>query len=159
MKLRNVVPLESRFWAKVSITPDIECWYWNGKIDIGGYAKISAGRKSQGELFAHRVSWELHHSPIPDGLKVLHTCDNRQCTNPHHLFLGTNADNSKDMVIKDRQARGERHWFARLTENDVLLLRKMWESGGYLQRELGVMFGVSSEHVRAIIARKVWKYL
>jgi hypothetical protein len=81
---------------------DVGCWEWAGKINSSGYATVS----HLGEwLPANRVSWLLHNGEIPDVMHVLHSCDNRRCTNPGHLFLGTNIDNIADKVSKGRQYR------------------------------------------------------
>lgn len=95
-------PLADRFWQQV--TPSDGCWRWQGAVARVGYGVLGAGDADQPKrlIYAHRASWELHYGPIPDGLCVLHTCDNRCCVNPAHLWLGTRADNIHDMIAKGR---------------------------------------------------------
>jgi hypothetical protein len=88
--------IEARFWPKVEKTAG--CWIWRGSRDRNGYGRISERNKPQ---LAHRVSWRIHHAAEPTAC-VLHRCDNPPCVNPAHLFLGSRADNSKDMIAKGR---------------------------------------------------------
>lgn len=92
-------PLADRFWEKVRKTDG--CWEWLAYTCKFGYGRIGGVRGQV--LDAHRVSWELHNGPIPEGICVLHHCDNPPCTNPDHLFLGTLSDNLADMYAKGRQ--------------------------------------------------------
>lgn len=101
--------LEERFTEKVSPEPNAGCWLWDGPYMGTGYGVLSLGRRSEGRMMAHRLSWTLYRGPIPDGLCVLHRCDVRICVNPAHLFLGTRQDNTRDMMQKGREARGDRH--------------------------------------------------
>ena len=101
---------------------------------------------------AHRLSYELFNGPIPFGMCVLHKCDVKICTNPEHLFLGTEADNAKDKVAKNRQAKGESHGMAKLTEKQVQDIREDTRT----LREIGKDFGISQTHASAIKSRKVW---
>ena len=90
---------EARFWARVNTSggPNT-CWPWTGARLNRGYGQVY---QPNHKLLAHRVAWELECGPIPDGMSVLHQCDNPPCCNPAHLFLGTQADN-----ISDRDQKG-----------------------------------------------------
>lgn len=92
-----------RFWSKVARRAPGECWEWIGSRFPRGYGRLKLNRKT---AYAHRVSWELAHGvPVPDGLCVLHRCDNPPCVNPAHLWSGTMADN-----MHDRDAKGRGRW-------------------------------------------------
>ncbi len=88
-----------RFWQKVEKNPE-GCWSWTATIDRGGYGSIGT---PTGLEYAHRLSWIIHNGPIPNGLFVLHHCDNPPCVRPDHLFLGTHQDNQDDRLRKGRR--------------------------------------------------------
>ena len=136
--------------------PNTGCWLWMGSINNKGYGMMSAvkaGRHTK--LLAHRTSYESFVGNIPDGKWVLHKCDLPLCVNPRHLFLGNNADNIRDCMIKGRKPKGEKHAGAKLTDNSIGLIRSTNESSS----ELAVKFGVSGRHIRAIRRREAWKHV
>lgn len=120
-------PIEERFWGKVDKRGPDECWEWAGAINRAGYGKLLVDRRIIG---AHIASYEIHNGPIPDGLWVLHRCDNRRCINPAHLFLGTAKDNTADMMAKGRQGDtalpGERNGNAHLTNEQAREFREQF---------------------------------
>jgi hypothetical protein len=85
------------------------CWKWTGKKDAFGYGVVQLGRELP-RTGAHRVSWELNYGEIPNGLHVLHKCDNPECTNPEHLFVGTALDNVRDAQRKGRLKVASKGW-------------------------------------------------
>ena len=129
------------------------CWLWRGKTTRNHpYPRIRGGES------LHRIVWELTRGHIPDGMCVLHKCDNMRCVRPAHLFLGTHADNVRDMVSKGRNVRGRHQWAAKLSEKDIPRIRNLI-SGGYTQKKIAEMFGVTSAAIYMIKIGKNWSYI
>lgn len=139
----------ARFWSKVDVGEPGKCWEWLAHRGNTGYGQFGIHYKL---WYSHRVAWTLTYGPIPEGLCVLHKCDNPGCCNPYHLFLGTKADNTADSVRKGRMAK-------KLTEEDVLNLRKLYATGKWTQQELADEFGINQPTVSEIILRKIWKHI
>lgn len=158
---KNTRPLEERFWEKVDKSGgSAACWPWTGAKDTFGYGRIWTGTRIDG---ANRVVWELVHGPIPDGEGhhgncVCHRCDNPACCNPAHLFLGSNAENLADMLSKGRHCGGSVSK-PRLSPEEVMAIRKLWEQGRFTQGALAEIFGVSKTMINLIINRKSWKHI
>lgn len=79
-----------------------DCWLWTGPVNRGGYGYLSGQGEGGKSVLAHRLSYEVHVGPIPEGLRVLHTCDVPRCCRPEHLWVGSDADNNRDMWLKGR---------------------------------------------------------
>lgn len=146
-----------RFWAKVDRRASHECWEWQGQRLPNGYGV--AHRTPGNKTTAHRVAWEIANGPIPTELHICHRCDNRPCVNPAHLFLGTRADNMDDMKAKGRSSRGARQWSTRLTDADVVRIRRLGTARDLSQREIAQRFGISQAEVSNIVRRKRWQHV
>lgn len=151
----------ARFWSKVKIGNPDECWEWQANLDAKGYGHfqlVEGNPLGRTNPRSHRVSWFIAFGTIPENYCVCHKCDNRKCVNPHHLFLGTYDDNNKDRAEKGRSAVGENAPTAKLTEADVLEIRKMI-SEGITQREIARMFNVAHVAIGNISRGQTWKHL
>lgn len=145
---------EERFWSKVDKSR--ECWIWTGACRPTGYGNFKIA--SWQTRSAHRVSWELHNGPIPDGMCVLHHCDVPACVRPDHLFLGTNKDNTQDMMCKGRRPDivGERSGAAKLNEAEVRQIRSI---EGHTNQAIADRFAIAQSTVSNIINRKSWRHI
>lgn len=149
---------EDRFWAKVAKGKPDECWLWTSSTLPSGYGQFSIGHK---KIVAHRFSYELHYGPLPDGMFALHKCDVRNCVNPNHLFAGTKADNSQDMVNKGRcrAPHGEKVHTAKLTAKQVHEIRKLLANGSHTQTEIAKQYGVTYYTIHGIQTGATWKHV
>jgi hypothetical protein len=140
------------FEKKFIVTPG--CWLWMGKLHPRGYGRF---RGKTGDM-APRFSYECYRGEIPPGMQVCHKCDNPQCVNPDHLFLGTNQDNVDDKVRKGRHPVGETCTSAKLTEAQVLEARALYvpRSKEFSTRKLAEKFGITHGQMWRIVAKKAW---
>lgn len=148
--------LTERFWNKVKKTKG--CWFWTGAIlQVTGYGCFAANPNK----LAHRAAWEFINGAIPNGLCVLHRCDNRRCVNPDHLFLGTHQDNSDDMFKKgrNRQPKGEKSHRALLSNAQVRKIKKLYFPQKLGYRKLAKMFGVHFVTIGDIIRGTTWSHI
>ena len=160
--------IEERFWSKVDTSG--ECWVWTASTR-NGYGQFSVQHGIIRK--AHRVGWELTFGPIPNEMHVCHHCDNPLCVRPAHLFLGTHAENMRDMVAKGRSAAGERngahghpeaHPLKRggrpglLTEAGVCELRRLHREGASY-KSLAALFGISYGHAWNVCCGRRWMHL
>lgn len=154
-------PIEQRFWEKVNKTET--CWIWTGSLTKNGYGEIGLGGREKGNIYAHRLSWQIHYGSIPEGKEVCHNCpngDNPACIRPTHLFLGSHLQNMQDAVKKGRlDNRGAKNGMAKLTEEMVRQIRAIHAGGGRSMRSIAIAFGLSPGSARRIILRLDWKHV
>jgi len=195
MKIESVCNLSywiSNFWLKVNIDERDKCWEWKSLRSKGGYGilQIRYGTDNKRiSLNSSRMAYLLFYRYIPENIFVCHHCDNTLCCNPSHLFLGTHADNMKDMKGKNRGCigdkngmikhpecvlkgenhyskikpelilKGESHGHSKLKEYEVRQIYKMFFDEHILQKDIAITFNVSKYAISDITRGKTWKYL
>lgn len=160
-----------RFWRHASVSPD-GCWLWLGYRDRKGYGRLNIRGVP---VLAHRFSWRLHHGSDPGSLLVLHHCDTPACINPEHLFLGTAADNTADMIAKgrgrwkasygddnpsrlypDRVPRGTRNGKAKLTADQVRAMRSRYAFRRVTYKQLAAEYGLTYAQTWKVVNRRAY---
>lgn len=141
----KVQDVHARFWTRVDVKGEDECWPWNHSRDPHGYGVFSLSSRNRP---ASRVAYLLAHGPIPDGHRINHHCDNPPCCNPKHLYAGTAADNTRDMMVRGRQK-------VKFTPDDVLFIRH----SGLGPRFLAAMFDSRESHISSIKNGHIHKHV
>lgn len=143
--------------ANIAIDPRTACWNWTGRLFQGGYGVFKCAAIQKRGMNASRGSWIVHYGAIPAGKFVCHTCDNRKCVNPEHLFLGSPQDNVADMVAKGRNSRGSGRPQTKQTAETVAAMKEMRGQGCSYQH-IAIKFGISKSGAFQIINGLSWKY-
>ena len=154
----SVGSLPERFWSKVDIRGEDECWNWRAGMSQQGYGSVKIKRKN---TQAHKVAFLLGGGVLTQQKPwVLHKCDNPSCCNPAHLFAGNVADNVKDMCQKERNkwVVGERHGLSKLKKDDVLEIRSL-NASGIAYQSLATRFGVSKNAIWCVCTRRTWRHV
>lgn len=144
----------TRFWSHVHKSSG--CWNWTASKYLNGYGQFVI--RGEPRTPAHRTSYRITCGEIPDGVCVLHRCDNRECVRPDHLFLGTRLDNTQDALKKGRIAHGNKSGNAVLSETKVWKIRSSFLKGK-TQKELAKIFSVSQSCISKITCGNRWKHL
>lgn len=156
--------------SRIDVDDATGCWNWTGAISSNGYGHMQWQNKT---LSTHRLSYECFVGPIPDGKSVCHSCDNRKCLNPEHLWIGTHSDNMSDMVIKGRAAvgdrniarrhpeirRGSKNGRSKLNSDIVRSARELYVKGGITYRELAERYGVALQVMYRAVKGISWRHV
>lgn len=143
---------EASFWSLVDMNLMRSCWLWKGMKSPNGYGRFKIGKVKHG---AHRVSYALSYGYCPRDLVVRHACDNPLCVAPHHLSLGTDAENIADRCLRQRTARGSRGGMAILTDVDVRAIL----ADKRIARVIANDYGVHKSTVAKVKSGRNWKHI
>lgn len=146
--------MQDRFWRKIFKTDN--CWFWIGGSNEHRYGVFWFRNRLHK---AHRVSWIIHNGEIPDGMDILHKCDNPPCVRPDHLFVGDAKINGLDAASKHRTPQGERHWNSKLTAEQVLEIRANYVKWAKNQSAVAAKYGISVITLRNIVYNRHWRHL
>lgn len=157
--MRLIIDYKSYLKNNININNITGCWDWVKYVDNKGYGKMRhLGKVAR----CHRISYMVFNGDIDPGMHILHSCNNRRCVNPDHLRQGTNMDNVLDRVKSGNHLnvpRGESNHQAKLTEKDVLEIRRLHDKEGYSQVSLGKMFNLHQTTISLIVRRMKWRHV
>ena len=165
-RVRRSTPAIERVLDKVEIVTESGCWIFMGALNDAGYGIVGLGGRGDGVDRAHRVTYRHFNGDIPEGLFVCHRCDVPSCCNPHHLFPGTPQANHDDMRAKKRHSnpprnhhdRGEHRYNAKLTETDVIEIKRLAASGmtGY---RISKIYPVCMSQIYRVLRGEEWRHV
>lgn len=142
---------------------DDTCWVWPNYCIPNGYGTMRCGVRRR-QVYVHRISYLIFNGSIPDGMVVRHSCDNPPCVNPAHLLVGTTRDNIHDCIDRGRKTapphrRGADHNHAKLSEADVLEIRRLYATGKWRQVDLAAKYKVRQTNISQIVRRDSWRHI
>jgi hypothetical protein len=145
-----------RFWSRVAVTESNRCWPWTGGKNNHGYGTFRMGGKN---IAASRAAFFMRYDKWPEN-EACHTCDNRMCCNPDHIYDGTHAENMRDMKDRKRQnpCAGSAHPLSKLTESKVAKIRSEYKEGNISIYALAKKNGVSFSTIQRVVAGKTWNH-
>ena len=147
----NIEDYSKRFWSKVEIRDEDQCWEWQYGKQGKGYGSVGIGAGKT--ALAHRVAYQLVNGEFPNELCTLHKCDNRNCVNPSHLFLGTIQDNNRDMVLKGRNKLPA----PKLDMDKVKRMRELFTSGNISYCKIAEEFNITRGWAKKVIKGDYWR--
>lgn len=155
----TTIPAIDKIMAMITVDDLTGCWTYTGYKNAAGYGMYSLREnKTKRQVLVHRYIYEHHFGPIPDGMFVLHGCDNRACCNPDHLRIGTPAENSADAMRRSRIPKGTECNLSVLTPEEVIDIRSQYDAGEPIMA-IARAFGVSRWAIYQIGRRATWKHL
>jgi hypothetical protein len=146
-----------KFWAKINIKNNDDCWNWLGYLN-SGYGVIGyEGKDYKAHRIAYMITYQIEN--LPSNIFCCHVCDNRKCCNPNHIFLGTSADNVHDMENKGRSKHpnGSKNGMAKISEENALEIRRLYATGQYNFSQLSKLYPINDWMIASIIYGKNWK--
>lgn len=158
--INDFANIAERFWSKVDVRGENDCWPWKGATQKGyGHFRLNNPRRTRK---AHTISYELTYGEFPTGMEGCHTCDNPICCNPKHVFPGSHADNMRDMIAKGRRKsptyKGSQNPNAVLCEENVVVIKQLINSGQN-NTEIGRRFSVSHSMISRIRRGLAWTHV
>ena len=142
--------------SKRLLEVDSGCWEFVGAVSGSGYGSISIGYKTY--TSTHVLAYELTNGPVPKGMVVRHTCNNKICCNPDHLIIGTYQDNKDDEILAGTHIKGSRQGQSKLHEDDIPVIRKLI-SDGFSVNEIAALYAVSGTAIYYIRTKQNWGWL
>lgn len=153
--------MKEHFWSKVNISHPDECWEWQGTIATTGYGVLTIRQKetSQKQFRTHRLAYQFYHNVNPGKMCVCHSCDNKKCCNPSHLWLGTSADNNHDRKSKSGYNVGSQNYLSVLNEEQVFEIVQLLQESKLTTYEIAARYSVNRATVTSIRMGKCWTHV